>query len=93
MDAWLADWTAALGDAPYRLRASTAAMHTVNPIYIPRNHLVVEALSAATAGDLDPFGALLDVLADPWTERPGLDRYAAAAPAEVTACYRTFCGT
>nr|WP_066905582.1 YdiU family protein [Millisia brevis] len=93
LDAWLADWTAALGDAPDRLRARTAAMQAVNPIYIPRNHLVEEALTAATAGDTQPFTALLDVLADPWTERPGLDRYATAAPVEVTACYRTFCGT
>ena len=26
-----------------------------NPVYIPRNHLVEEALAAATAGDLEPF--------------------------------------
>ena len=30
-------------------------MDRVNPVYIPRNHLVEEALAAATAGDLDPL--------------------------------------
>ena len=69
-----------------------AAMDRVNPIYIPRNHLVEEALAAATAGDLEPFDRLLDVLASPFDERPGLEAYAAPAPASFGR-YRTFCGT
>ena len=60
-----------------------AAMDRVNPVYIPRNHLVEEALAAATAGDLEPFRRLLDVLAQPFDERPGLEAYAAPAPAEL----------
>jgi uncharacterized protein YdiU (UPF0061 family) len=67
-------------------------MHRVNPVYIPRNHVVEEALAAATAGDLEPFWRLLDVLARPFDERPGLERYAAPAPPSSGA-YRTFCGT
>jgi uncharacterized protein YdiU (UPF0061 family) len=68
------------------------AMDRVNPLYIPRNHLVEEALAAGTAGDLEPFERLTEVLADPFTERPGLERYAQPAPADFGA-YRTFCGT
>ena len=67
-------------------------MDLANPVYIPRNHLVEEALTAATAGDLAPVGALLEVLADPFTEQPGLERYAQPAPPEFGR-YRTFCGT
>ena len=37
-------------------------MDRVNPVYIPRNHLVEEALAAATDGDLDPFERLLDAV-------------------------------
>ena len=37
-------------------------MDRVNPVYIPRNHLVEEALAAATAGDLDPSSELLDAV-------------------------------
>ena len=40
-------------------------MDRVNPVYIPRNHLVEEALTAATAGDLAPFERLLDVVGAP----------------------------
>ncbi|UVJ39823.1 YdiU family protein [Arthrobacter sp. CJ23] len=83
-DAWLGRWRAADPDA--------GLMDRVNPAYIPRNHLVEEALAAATAGDLDPLHELLDAVARPFEERPGLERYAAAAPEDFGA-YRTFCGT
>lgn len=68
------------------------AMDRVNPVYIPRNHLVEEALSAATIGDLQPFAELLAVFSDPYTERPGLEDWASPAP-EDERPYVTFCGT
>ncbi|MDP8968454.1 MAG: hypothetical protein M3N04_07635, partial [Actinomycetota bacterium] len=63
------------------------------PAYIPRNHRVEEALAAATAGDLGPLRRLLDVLARPFEERPGLEPYAEPASPSFDATYRTFCGT
>jgi len=53
---------------------------------------VEAALAAATAGDLQPFRALLDVLSQPFDERPGLEAFAAPAPSSFGP-YRTFCGT
>ncbi|KOX27622.1 hypothetical protein ADK67_14075 [Saccharothrix sp. NRRL B-16348] len=85
IDAWLARWRAHGPDA--------AAMRLVNPAYIPRNHLVEEALAAATTGDLAPLERLLDAVTAPYDERPGLDRYAEPAPADFGAAYQTFCGT
>jgi uncharacterized protein YdiU (UPF0061 family) len=67
-------------------------MARVNPVYIPRNHLVEEALAAATDGDLDPLVRLLAVVTAPYDERPGLERYAEPAPDDFGS-YRTFCGT
>jgi uncharacterized protein YdiU (UPF0061 family) len=83
-DGWMVRWRAFGPDAD--------VMDGVNPIYIPRNHLVEEALAAATEGDLDPLERLLDAVVAPYVERPGQERYAAAAPEEFGA-YRTFCGT
>jgi uncharacterized protein YdiU (UPF0061 family) len=83
-DAWVARWRALGPDAE--------AMDRVNPVYVPRNHLVEEALDAATAGDLDPLGRLLHAVTRPYDERPGLERYAEAAPQDFGR-YRTFCGT
>jgi uncharacterized protein YdiU (UPF0061 family) len=68
-------------------------MDRVNPIYVPRNHLVEDALSAATAGDLGPFEDLLDVVTNPYDVRPGRERYERPAPSDFGAAYRTFCGT
>ena len=83
-DAWLGRWRGLGPDA--------AVMDRVNPVYIPRNHLVEEALTAATAGDLSALERLLEAVSRPYDERPGLGRYAAAAPVDL-GVYRTFCGT
>jgi len=91
-DAWSERWRALLPAEPGALEAVAASMNRVNPVYVARNHRVEEALDAATAGDLQPFRRLLGVLAQPFDERPGLEAYAAPAPASFGA-YRTFCGT
>jgi serine/tyrosine/threonine adenylyltransferase len=83
-DDWMSRWRALGPDAE--------SMDRVNPIYIPRNHLVEEALTAATAGDLDPLERLLVAVTNPYDERPGLELYASPAP-EGFGPYRTFCGT
>jgi len=91
-DAWCDRWRTQLSAQGGDPAAIAPAMDRVNPVYIPRNHLVEEALAAATAGDLAPFERLVDVLAEPFRERPGLERYAAPAPPDFGE-YVTFCGT
>ena len=85
VDAWLDRWRA--------LDPDPQAMDLVNPVYIPRNHLVEEALTAGTEGDLEPLHRLLEAVTDPYRERPGLERYATPAPEDFGETYRTFCGT
>lgn len=84
-EAWTARWLALEPDA--------AVADAANPAYVPRNHLVEEALAAATAGDLAPFDRLLAVVRDPFVERPGLERYATRGPDEDFRAYTTYCGT
>jgi serine/tyrosine/threonine adenylyltransferase len=91
-DGWAVRWRTRLFSQNRDPGAIAAAMDEVNPVYIPRNHQVEEALAAATDDDLGPFRRLLDVLADPFDERPGLELYAAPAPPSFGP-YRTFCGT
>ena len=83
-DAWSTQWLAVGPDAD--------AMDRVNPVYVPRNHLVEEALDAATSGDLAPLERLLDAVTSPYVVRPGLERYAEPAPQDFGR-YTTFCGT
>ncbi len=88
-DAWSARRDALLPDD----RAAVAArMDAVNPVYVPRNHRVEEALARATAGDLGPFERLLDAVASPYAERPGLEDLRGPAPAGAPR-HITYCGT
>jgi uncharacterized protein YdiU (UPF0061 family) len=102
-EAWLERWRArcaaddeggasARGDAAAAARV--ARMRAVNPLVIPRNQRVEEALAAASDDDdLGPFERLLEALRRPYDERAENAPYAEPAPAAVTAGYRTFCGT
>lgn len=89
---WQTRWQARLARHGSSIDDARAAMRAANPAYIPRNHLVEEALGAAVdSSDLGPANALLDALARPYEERPGLERY--AEPNPLSCGYRTFCGT
>ena len=89
-EAWATRWRTRLGDADPM--ATADAMDAVNPLYIPRNHLVEEALEAAIAGDLAPSRALIEVLARPYEAQPDRERYAEPRPASC-GLYRTHCNT
>ncbi|QEE60344.1 YdiU family protein [Salinibacterium sp. dk2585] len=83
-DAWVEQWRMLGPDAEL--------MRRVNPLYIPRNHLVEEALAAGSDGDLAPMETLLTAVSDPYTERAGLEHYATPG-ADDFGTYQTFCGT
>ena len=91
---WLDRWHLRLAKQQVASAEVASAMRAVNPIYIPRNHRVEEALTVATdEGDLTLFRKLLDVITNPYDERPEFEDYSQPAPREFTACYKTFCGT
>jgi uncharacterized protein YdiU (UPF0061 family) len=81
---WVERWMALVPDAD--------VMDRVNPLYIPRNHLVEDALTQATVGDLAPYHRLLNAVTRPFDERPGFETYAAPAPPGYGA-HVTYCGT
>ncbi|MFN4098889.1 MAG: protein adenylyltransferase SelO [Pararhodobacter sp.] len=85
LDGWLAEWAGKRTGTPDQ-------MDSVNPLYIPRNHRVEEALSAANAGDLAPMQRLLTVFADPFNRHPGYEDLETPAPAGFGE-YVTYCGT
>jgi serine/tyrosine/threonine adenylyltransferase len=92
-DTWAARWAQRMAEEAGEPAARQAEMRAVNPAYIPRNHLVEAALAAAVERqDFAPFDALLAVLARPYDEQPGFERYGARPPAQDRR-YQTFCGT
>ena len=92
-EAWAQRWQALLARDNAGFETTADAIELVNPIYIPRNQKVEEALDAATAGDVKPFVTLVDVVRQPFTERPGLQAFAAPAPPSFATRYSTYCGT
>ncbi len=90
---WYKSWIQRFLSDPRSLNKKIESMNAVNPIYIPRNHLVEEALQAAQQeGGFEPFEKLLSVLANPYEERPGLEKYTQGA-AKDFGSYKTYCGT
>jgi uncharacterized protein YdiU (UPF0061 family) len=95
-DAELAAWYRRLSERWARQPQSQAdvdaLMRRHNPAFIPRNHLVEDALLAATESqDLTVMQRLLDVLATPYDHERHLPAY--STPGRTDRSYRTFCGT
>lgn len=92
IDHWLHSWADRISEDVLDDDERRASMNLANPVYIPRNHKVEEALEAAETGDFQPFKRLLSVVTKPFEERPELQGYAEPAPKEFGR-YVTFCGT
>jgi len=90
--AWQAKWMARLERQQKSRAQVVAALSAANPVVIPRNHRVEEALAAAVAGDLSVMHRLLDALARPYEETSANEAYR-DAPLPGSGPYRTFCGT
>ncbi len=67
-------------------------MKSNNPIVIPRNHKVEEALSEADKGSLDKMKKLLAILKNPYDNKNNIQEYQTPAPSNNKK-YQTFCGT
>jgi uncharacterized protein YdiU (UPF0061 family) len=88
---WRERWVERLGAFdPHQV---AARMDAVNPVHVPRNHLVEEVIEAANADDLEPLGALLDAVRAPFGPWVAGDHFAEPAPADFTRSYVTYCGT
>jgi uncharacterized protein YdiU (UPF0061 family) len=87
LDRWYATWESATQGAP-----DTAAMRKANPVLIPRNHRIEQAIQAAYQNDYTLFNQLVDALAKPYEERAEYAAYEQAPlPHEIV--HQTFCGT
>ncbi|MGB3953776.1 MAG: YdiU family protein [Brooklawnia sp.] len=64
----------------------------INPVHIPRNHVVEDVLARATGGDLAPMHRLVAALRDPYQPRAESADLASPAPADAPT-HVTYCGT
>ena len=90
---WYQRWQTRLTQNKKSKQSSLNLMCSVNPLVIPRNYKVEEALDAAsTNGDLVPMYNLLEVLKKPYDNRQEIIAYQSPPPPSEK-IYQTFCGT
>ena len=66
-------------------------MKNNNPLVIPRNHKVEEALESAEKNDFKPLNQLVEILKDPYSQKDNIFNY--QIPSNSVEKYQTFCGT
>ena len=66
-------------------------MKSVNPLVIPRNHKVEEALEISKKGDFEYVNQLIEVLKEPYSNQKNILEY--QIPSNFNESYQTFCGT
>ena len=92
-DDWALKWRHRLAEEGGHGNERLKGMRASNPLFIPRNHLVEEAISAAVNnGDFSVFESLLAVLSTPYEEQPIFARFA-DPPQPDQVVRQTFCGT
>ncbi|MEM0899793.1 MAG: YdiU family protein [Pseudomonadota bacterium] len=92
IEQWLQKWRVRVHEQSLSEDEIRAAMDVANPVYIPRNHRVEEAIHAAHEGNLSAFTNLNAVLVDPFTKRDDAAGFEQPA-ARGEQVHQTFCGT
>ena len=92
-NSWKKKWKERLSRQEQTEEASKELMQNNNPSVIPRNHLVEEALEAASEqGDYTVMEHLLEQLSNPYEHLTKKEKYCIVPP-DADSSYQTFCGT
>jgi uncharacterized protein YdiU (UPF0061 family) len=89
---WHTRWQARFGRNAKPLQSSFCLMRAHNPVIIPRNQYVEDALTAAEQGNLKLFHALLNAVQHPFDETE-TNIVFRKAPPHSNPNFQTFCGT
>jgi len=77
---WLQRHAARVRDEALPADGRRHTMQVANPLYVPRNWLLQQAIDRAEQGDMAGIGELLDVLRHPCDEQPGREPFAQRRP-------------
>lgn len=81
--AWLENWRSALRSQKLSEQERIELQNSVNPVYVPRQHLLQYAINDAEAGDYAELHRLMAVLEHPYEEQVGMEKYRLTPPAEM----------
>jgi serine/tyrosine/threonine adenylyltransferase len=92
-DEWAVRWRQRLAREPQTGARRAESMWRSNPAYIPRNHRIAQAISAAgDRQDFGPFEELMRVLTRPYEDQKNFEAYE-RPPQPAERVLQTFCGT
>ncbi|MEG0472430.1 MAG: YdiU family protein [Solibacillus sp.] len=89
---WEQRWLTRISQQGKTLEEALQVMQSVNPIVIPRNHQVEQAIQAFVEGDTPPFLELLQVLTNPFYVKLEHQQYT-QLPNDDTPPFVSYCGT
>lgn len=90
---WLEKWKSSILKNPEGLAAAKKLMSSYNPVFIPRNHKVEEALDEACSGNFNSLNVLVNLLRSPYRFQADFLDFMQAPSGEFENNYQTFCGT
>jgi uncharacterized protein YdiU (UPF0061 family) len=68
-------------------------MRENNPVYIPRNNHVDDAIEKAVNGNISNFNKLLKIFSSPYQYQIELDKFMKPPRKDFEEHFQTFCGT
>ncbi|AWN75042.1 YdiU family protein [Legionella anisa] len=90
---WVSDWLVCMKHQNVEVNTIKTKMNQVNPVYIPRNHLVENAIQDFVENnDRTLMDTLLTVLKNPYQQQKGTENLQ-CLPMPHERVYQTFCGT
>ena len=93
MQIWLEKWNTKVESSTLSFAEVKEIMKQNNPVYIPRNHLVEEALNYGVNGNMSYFMRFLEVLKTPYSFNKEHFDYLLPPETGFETNYQTFCGT
>lgn len=88
---WINKWKLRIGNGEGEGRA-LSVMEKYNPVFVPRNYFIEEALDLAVQNDFSKFNLLIDNLKYPYTYKEEM-KNSMFSPEDFDRDYQTFCGT
>ena len=89
---WINNWKKRINSNKTSNQKQIELMKKSNPVFIPRNHKVEEALAAAEEGNFEVVNNLLSILKKPYDLQKNSADYQSPPPLSDQK-YQTFCGT
>ena len=91
-DIWKSDWNKFIEDFS-NMKEIKKIMRDNNPIIIPRNQIVEQAIEEAINGNKTMFNKLNTFLTSPYEYQNNIEQFMLPPNKEFENCYKTYCGT